>query len=295
MLNKPYSKFILFVLALSALLVLPVLQHKAQAEKTPDLPPPLTELANNGAQIRYLGNQYGLDGWIAIQGGQEQYFYVTQDGRAFVMGLLFNRDGKIETLKQVQKLQAESGGETLNMITAPEIAQKQKQEEIEKLQKTEFLTPAEQLFASVENTNWIPLGKDGAPVIYSFVDPQCPHCHAFMNDLRQDYIQNGLIQVRIIPVGMDAERIAQAAFLLAVPNPQNRWYRHLDGDKDAIPVTPGINDQGVQRNLSVMQAWDLNVTPLTIYRNKNGDIKIIQGRAKNVSKLMKDLPATAHE
>ena len=58
------------------------------------------------------------------------------------------------------------------------------------------------------------------------------------------------------------ESIAQAAFLLATPNPQERWFRHMDGDATALPAKSEINQQGVQRNLAIMHSWKFDVTPL---------------------------------
>ncbi len=265
----------------------------AQKKKQPSLPPPIENLVKDGAQVRYLGVYQGLDGWIAIQNGQEQYFYVTRDGQAFVMGLLFDREGKMVTMKQVQQLQESSGASALDLVAGQVDLAKQAQEEAkpeaENIEDLQFKTPAEQLFAAVENSNWIPLGDKDAPVIYTFVDPQCPYCKSFINDLRENYLPNSAIQVRIIPVGFREDTRSQAAVLLAVPNPQARWYRHLDGDEEALPVTAGINDQGVQRNMAIMQNWKLNVTPLTVYKNSKGEVQIIQGRAKDLPKLVADL------
>ena len=262
----------------------------AFAQGTPPLPPPIQGLKDEGAQLRYLGDFNGLDGWIAIKGGQEQYFYVTKDAQAFVMGILFDRDGKMVTLRQVKELQDQSGSDTLSFFA---------EEEEERLaasattasepQNSEFKTPSEQLYDDVESANWIKMGQDGAPILYSFMDPQFPYCHAFMNDLRANYIDNGLVQVRMIPVGFRADTKAQAAFLLAVPNPQKRWYEHLAGDETALPVSADINEQGVERNLAIMQSWKVNVTPFSVYRAKNGEVKIIQGRAQDLAQLISDL------
>ncbi|MEC8666039.1 MAG: thiol:disulfide interchange protein DsbG [Pseudomonadota bacterium] len=263
----------------------------ALAQGTPPLPPPIQNLKDEGAQLRYLGQQHGLDGWIAIKGGQEQYFYVTKDGQAFVMGVLFDRDGKMVTLRQVKELQDQSGAETLSFF-AEEEAERQALSggaTAAEPVNQEFKTPSEQLYDDVESANWIKLGRDGAPVLYSFMDPQCPYCHAFMNDLRANYIENGLVQVRMIPVGFRADTKAQAAFLLAVPNPQRRWYEHLAGDETALPISADINEQGVERNLAIMQSWKVNVTPFSVYRAKNGEVKIIQGRAQDLAQLISDL------
>lgn len=257
-------------------------------EKEPTLPAPIQALVEEGAQIRYLGKEHGLDGWITIKNGQEQYFYVTEDGKAVLMGLLFDKDGKLLTVRQVRNLQ-EQNGDVLQSLIVP-LPEDKGSLAAASEQTTQFKTPAEQLLKNIEESNWIALGDNTAPVIYSFIDPQCPHCHAFIGDLRRNYIDNGLIQVRIVPVGFRAESKAQAAFLLAAPDPQLRWFRHLDGDDSALPITPNINEQGVERNMAIMQSWKLDVTPLTVYRAANGRVKLVQGRAKDVPALVADLP-----
>jgi thiol:disulfide interchange protein DsbG len=273
-----------------ALLLLFALPMSVQAqEKVPPLPAPLENMVKDGAQVRYLGKQYGMEGWIAILRGQEQYFYVTPDREAFLMGLMFNKDGKMVTLNQVQKLQLEEG-ETLDAFASPAEVEPSPFEAIASGEVDKaFKTPAEQLFADIEGSNWVRVGQPDAPVVYSFIDPQCPYCHEFIKDLRGDYLTNGMVQVRMIPVGFRDETRAQAAFLLSVPSPQDRWFRHLDGDESALPVSSSINQQGVQKNLAIMQSWKLNVTPLSVYRAKNGEVKIVQGRPKDLPAMLADI------
>ena len=86
------------------------------------------------------------------------------------------------------------------------------------------------------------------------------------------------------------QKQAQAAFLIAASDPAKRWYAHLDGDETALPINANINKQGVQRNLAVMQSWKLNATPISIYRDKTGAVKILQGRPANPATLLGDLP-----
>lgn len=264
----------------------------AQAQTSlPTMPPALQLLEEKGAQSRYLGKDHGLDGWIVVYQGQEQYYYVTPDGQGFLMGLLFDKDGNIVTVKQVSELQKQSD-EVLDFLTVdkpdPSLATE--------MQKTNeaftYKTPAERMFAEVENSNWIGFGQENAPVIYSFMDPQCPHCHEFMNDLRKAYLDNGLVQIRMIPVGFREETLAQAAFLLAAPDSKERFFKHLDGDETAIPAKNDINTQGIQKNLALMQAWKFDVTPMTVYRDRAGKIKIIRGRASAMSDILADLPSS---
>ena len=79
---------------------------------------------------------------------------------------------------------------------------------------------------------------------------------------------------------------------MAAPNAQDRWFRHVNGDKEALPVTPGINEQGIERNMAIMQSWKLDVTPISMYRAQDGKVKIVQGRAKDLKALLSDLKVT---
>ncbi len=252
----------------------------------PELPEPIQNLVNEGAQVRFLGKDAGVEGWIAIKNGQEQYFYVLPNNNGFISGILFDEKGKAITIKQVSRLRAQSGGELLDMLAADKRPAKSTSKEA----RYEFKTPAEQLFWDVENSNWIPIGRAGTPVFYSFIDPQCPHCHETMRELRS-YIEEGRVQVRVIPIGLRDETSAQAAFLLAAPAPEQIWWRYMDGDKDALPAKREINQQGVQRNLSIMQAWKLDATPFIIYRGKDEKVKMIRGKPKDIEALIKDLGA----
>jgi len=268
----------------------------ASAQTTPPpLPDTLQNLAKEGAQMRYLGREQGLDGWLVIQNGQEQFFYVTPDREAILMGILFDKTGKMITVRQVQNLQQGNDPTLDSLMATPEAEmntdrlaelQKELQAQLAEKQKT---SPAQQLFAAIEKANTITLGSADAPVVYAFLDPQCPHCHEFIKDIRKDYIEAGQIQLKVIPVGFRDETKAQAAVLLAAPDPQSVWFRHLDGDETALPVSSAVNRQAVEQNLAIMQEWKLDATPIVIYKTKSGEIKIIRGRPRNPVDLLNDL------
>lgn len=283
---------LLFLLTLITGCFVTIVSSKTSAQdKIPDLPEALQLLVERGAQARYLGNKHGLDGWITVFQGQEQYYYVTPNGEGFLMGLLFDKDGKMATVEQVRELQAQSD-DVLDFLAVDKPDEKLTEAIRETNKAFEYKTPAERMFADVENSNWVAFGNKDAPIIYSFMDPQCPHCHAFMKDLKDDYIEKGLVQVRVIPVGFREETLAQAAFLLAAPDAKQRWYDHLDGNPSALPAKAGTNTQGIQKNLALMQAWKFNVTPMTIYRGKDGKVKLVRGRAGNMSDILADLSAS---
>ena len=257
-------------------------------EGVPELPDPIQNLVDEGAQIRFLGRDHGFDAWLTIKNGQEQYFYVKPDRSAFVMGVLFDESGEMITIDQVQRLQ-NSEGDLLDALAADSLVTDGNSKAQQ--QAFEFQSPSERLFHDIENSNWVPLGDTGAPVLYSFIDPQCPHCHTFIEAIRNEYIDTGRVQVRMIPVGFRDETRAQAAFLMATPNPQERWFKHMDGDANALPAKSELNQQGVQRNLSIMQSWKLNVTPMIVYRGKDGTVKIVRGKPQDAAGVIADIGA----
>ena len=272
-----------FLILAALLLTLVPLQSRA-ADPLPEMPAPIENLVAQGAQVRYLGNDQGLDAWLTIKNGQEQYFYVMPDKKSFVMGILFDADGKLITVDQVQRLRGQ-GDSVLDTLTdIPTTNDPDKKEAFE------FKTPSEQLFADVEGSNWVALGPNGAPVMYAFVDPQCPHCHAFVDALRKGkYFEENKIQLRLVPVGFKDETRAQAAFLIASPNPEARWFAHMDGDKNALPAKSEIGQQGVQRNMAIMQSWKFDVTPMIVYRAKDETVKLVRGTPQNIPSVISDL------
>lgn len=274
--------FVLFVLLTVSLARQGMAQNDAPL---PEMPAPIQNLVNDGAQVRYLGNDQGVEAWLTIKNGVEQYFYVLPGRRAFVMGVLFDETGKLITVEQVNRLRNQ--GDTL-LDTLADFPVDDKQGAKDK--PFDFKTPSEQLFSDIESSNWVPLGAPGAPVLYSFIDPQCPHCHAFIDMLRQGgYLEKGQVQMRMIPVGFRDETRAQAAFLIASPDPAGRWFRHMDGDAEALPARSEISQQGVQKNLAIMQSWKFDVTPLTIYRDKAGTVKIIRGTPQDMNAVLADM------
>lgn len=306
-----YQKYVCIALSLSAL-TFPVLAETAQ----PDVPAPIQNLVSGGAQLRYLGEDYGLNGWLVLKNGQEQYFYSTKDGQAVMMGILFNNKGDTVTLKQINELRKKEGPAIDKLAgyessvpaaadtkaplqsTAPAAVEGSVPTSVsqdftnpEALIKAAVKPKSEQLFDGVENANWIALGAKSAPVIYTFIDPECPHCHDFIQNVRKSgYLEQGLIQMRLIPVGVLTENsLTEAAYLLASPNPEKELYAHLDGDKNVLLTDKSVNTQGVQRNIKLMQDWKLDVTPFSVYRARDGKVKILQGVPDDLKKIITEL------
>lgn len=282
----------------AVVMMFPVSRAALAQSAPPPLPDTLQTMAAEGAQLRYLGREKGLDGWLAVQGGQEQFFYVTPDREAILLGLLFDKSGKMITVRQVQTLQQGKDPTLDNLVGAAapdgefrtdQLAELQKELQAQLAAQT-TQTPAQRLYAALSDANTITLGASAdAPEIYAFIDPQCPHCHDFIRDIRKDYLEGGQIRLKMIPVGFRDDTKAQAALLLAAPDPQALWFRHMDGDMAALPVSMSVNRQSVEHNLALMQEWKLDATPIILYKSRTGDIRIIRGRPKNPADILNDL------
>ena len=276
----------------------------AEEVTQPPVPAPIQNLVSNGAQLRYLGQEYGLNGWLVLKSGQEQYFYSTPDGQGVLMGVLFNNKGDTVTLKQINDLRKKEGpaidklagfGTTTPPAAAPDTAKPATVSpdftNPETLLKSAVKPKSEQLFDSVENANWIKIGNDKAPIIYTFIDPECPHCHDLIQNIRKSgYLEQGLVQFRLIPVGVLSENsLIEASYLLASADPQKDLFRHLDGEKDVLLVDKNANTQGVQRNIKLMQDWKLDMTPFSVYRARDGKVKVLQGVPDDLKKIITEL------
>ncbi len=270
------------LLMITALVALP-----AQAQDSiPEMPDPISNLAKDGAQIRYLGREYGFDAWVTVKAGQEQYFYVPPGGDGFVMGLLFDNDGRVVTVDQVRRLREKGDSLLDSLADMDEFRPNQENKD----SRFAFKTPAERLYYDMEQSNWVPIGYANAPFLYMVMDPQCPHCKALITDLREGgYLDRGKIQLRMMPVGFSSKSKAQAAYFMAAPNPEELLMRHLDGDETALPVNDEINQQGVDHNNSIMQSWKFDVTPMLIYRDKKNQVKIVRGRPRDLETMIEDL------
>ena len=283
-----HLKTIICLLMLAGLL--PIGAAAQDTADRPPLPDALDNLVKKGAQVRYMGEEHGMDGWLMIKNGRPQYFYVAPDGQAILTGLMFDTEGENVTARQLQELRGGRGGQSgrsLDALTQPD------NDEFEMPDVSQPKSRSERMYTAIKASNWFVLGDPQAPVVYAFIDPQCPHCHDFINALRnRGYIENGRLQLRVIPVGViNKKSLYRAAYLLAATSPGERLLSHIDGDEDALPVQRDMNTQGVQRNMTVMKDWNLKSTPFIVYKDKQGEVRIIQGNPDDSSELVSELPA----
>lgn len=295
---------------LSAIALLTIISSSAMAQIEPLRPKYIQALEQSGAQITYLGNDLGLDGWLTEKGVQRQFVYVTPNKEAFIVGVLLDRDGQNITAEQIDRYmkknpayleeQLKKMQQQSNAVRSAPAPKAEKAPVIQaqapapatvKPIPVDPSSPSEKLFAQIEAGNWVEIGQKDAPIVYAFIDPECPHCHQFITDLREaNAYDQGNIRTRLVPVGiMGEESLYEAATLINTQNPQKAFFDHLDGDEFALPIDKKVNTQKVQKNMAIMQDWKLDVTPFIVYRNKAGSVKIVRGGPKNLTEFLNDL------
>jgi thiol:disulfide interchange protein DsbG len=281
-------RVLLFALVMFMAFQGPVL---AQNANEPPLPKPLQEQRDRGAQIFYLGKFETLDGWVMVRASQPEFYYVTPDGKAMIMGFLFNAEGKLLTGEQLAKLD-KTDKQGLVIMVAPKVAglpETQAPEAMQAPQNTQNLTASEKLLADMQAAPGIVFGDAAKPMFYAFFDPNCAHCNFFLKSVESSVLA-GEFSVRIIPVGFDGLSQKQGAFALAVGDGAKRFVDHAKGIEAALNAPENVNTNAVQANVKLMSDWGLSGTPIILYKAAGaGGIKIVRGRPLDLLATIKDL------
>lgn len=268
---------------------------------SPPLPEAIAALQKDGAQMKYLGRDLGFDGWIAVKDGQEQYFYVTPDGSAFFLGVLFNKNGRAITFDQMKRLQGKNDPILQDLANAPSQKASATPEQVDgpkpQVAKDPQVKPnvqvpgvskSEQLWQDVTRAATFTWGKSAtAPNLYIFVDPLCPHCKDMLRMMKPE-VEQGRLQLNVIMVGaLLPDSGPLAAGILTSPNPAQTLQDLMDGRK--LPNKGDASDARLAANLAILSKWGFAGTPVTVYRAKTGVVKVLEGPPAKVEVLLQDL------
>ncbi len=284
----------MFCLLASMAILLPSAAANAQAGNVPtsEYPPYIRGLADKGAQVRYLGKNLGLDSWLTVKAGKVQYVYVTPNQEANIVGILLDKYGNPVSpsgLENIARNAPPAAGPLSSGLSANEAMSVARKTSPQGQGNTS--SKAEMLYQAFENANYIEIGAADAPLAYALIDPDCPHCHAFIKELLdKNVFEERRLRLRVIPVGiLSGDSLARAAMLLSMPEAGQVLINHINGDKDVIPVSEDVTLAGVETNMRLMQDWNLDVTPFLLYRAGTGELKIIRGKPKDSNTFLKDL------
>lgn len=143
---------------------------------------------------------------------------------------------------------------------------------------------------ALQHTHWVAVG-DAHPthVIYAFIDPNCPYCHALWLALRP-YYKRGL-QVRNVLVDIiSSTSPGKAAAIIEARNPsaafranEDGWGRRPDGGGGIAPLPhpkPAVLKE-LQDNVALMQRFGIAGTPGLVFKDTQGELHVIEGLPDN--------------
>jgi len=113
-----------------------------------------------------------------------------------------------------------------------------------------------------------------------------------MVDRLLPFTESAQLQIRVILVSFLGEKSEQAAaFILAAQNPTQAF---LDYKKNPrlLDTSSALSIKALQHrdeNNALLVKWGISSTPLSIFKDREGNIKVIEGALQNVESLLKSL------
>lgn len=259
--------------------------------------PTLAKFRQAGADLVWLGRKLGMDGWLVRDAHELKTVYTTPDGQGVVLGLLFDEAGKAQTQRQLIEA-FDQGLITRDTLTAAGRWASLGKDDLSSAAAATpdgqlaqpGLSPGDRLLAALDGTSYLTLGN-GPVVVYSFVDPTCPHCKKFWAQIAPE-VAAGHIQARLIPIYNKDGNRELAAALLAAPDPLKSWTELVTQGPASLtqPSTPSTL-RAVDENLALHRKWQLPGTPYSVYRAQGGKVRIIAGELNDTAPFLADIGA----
>lgn len=284
------------ILSLLILTLFLPLAVQAQDLSEPSPPKSLKGMVEEGAQIFYLGEFEGMNGWALIRKGKPEFFYENRDRTAMVMGLLFNGEGEMITMGQLTSLNRRVGddmyastGGSLKQHKEAQMAQSSSTAApVVTPPVVRELTQAQRMYTDLIASNWITMNETGKHDVFAFVDPDCPHCKQMIREMAPAF-KKDQIKLRVIPIGIADAGQRKAAVLLSSANPSDILTKYANGDETVLTVPQNVNTKAVEKNKQTLLKWGFDATPIVVYRTLKGEIRVVRGRPYDLDNLVKDI------
>ncbi|MDX2027622.1 MAG: hypothetical protein SFW62_03185 [Alphaproteobacteria bacterium] len=256
----------------------------------PNTSPVLARYIKMGASVYYMGSRSGLDGWFITQDKKIQVLYTTPDQKSFVVGALFDQEGQNVTVEQTKTLMS-GNKELLALLMDPGTKAGDMPGAKPGEATTKDLSPGEQLMQELQSkASGVNIGNAQAPLLFMVVDPNCSHCQATWRALRSSVVDARVVQLRLIPIGRDADGEKRAAQMIQVPDVVAAWDKYIAGDKTQLAGNADSKFlEAVRANRALTERWSITQTPYLAYRGKDGKVKILQGEPANIQAVLSDL------
>lgn len=201
----------------------------------------------------------GMKGWAGHMDKNPSTVFISNDGKYYIVGDLFDRDGNNLTVNALEK-------HVKNAVL-------------------------DEVWEDLEKSTWIQDGKTSAPkTVYVFSDPNCPYCHAFWQQARP-WVNSRKVQLKHIMVGViRPESKGQSATLLNTADAAEYFKKFNEANgklkiKEMKPVPAKLSEQ-LDANTAMMDKYGFFATPAIIWKDSQGVFKSQQGMPKNIKEIM---------
>lgn len=243
--------------------------------------PFLKQLLENGVELIPIGQEQGFDGWVTTKDGQVQIFYTVPGKDAVLNGTLIGPNGENLTALQIARYEAISGN---NLVEKIDRAALRRQLEAR---------PGEILLGELSQSTWFGYGdpNSGLPHIYVYLTTGCGECYDYFNQLLSDYVQAGLLEVRVVLSYTNDQEKQTAARILSDETPA-RLFLQMAVTKDTVldgtAAQQGVD--AVEANREIIQRHNMaNNYPVTFYKSGAGEPKIVVGAPQDVHAMVFDV------
>lgn len=207
--------------------------------QAPEPPAPLKQMEKDGAQLQYLGDDRGVDGWIVlVPNGKEPIAPATdpamppQPEMPVAQAAPTTTEAPAAAAAADAPVEATPEAPEANVAdpNSPEAQLKALQESLGNLPQetgtvppivttTEAPAPAPtptsatptepvkqssvvtKMWNALEKTSWVKWGDEKAPFVYAYIDAQCPFSQKFLAEAKnKNWVSDKRVQIRLIPV-----------------------------------------------------------------------------------------------
>ncbi len=267
-------RFLISLLVLFTLYLPVALAQDAPPD--PAVPPAVSALLKENSTAVYLGEQFGYESWILAGPAQKQVVYVQDGGQIALSGTMTDENGT--NLSALQLIEAAKSGKLENLTEMTEVSAPNQ--------------PANQglgdrFLSEIAQLRGVSVGPKDGKTIYVFMDPNCPYCHEFDQNVRAQIAAGKSVQMQVMPapiLGSDSRD--KVLRIYSAGSPSQAWDQYMADGKLPEAVTDAAvkadAEQSIQANLNSMIRWNLNVVPFIAWRNADGRVMINYGTPKDM-------------
>ena len=152
-------------------------------------------------------------------------------------------------------------------------------------------TKSAQIWQDLHDLKTIDFGPADAPELFVVVDPLCPFCAAYWDQIDQALNAGARMHVRLVLIGtISCESLTIAEQIYAADDLPSTWRKvHAKDPNPGLRLPTPEAAETVRKNQLFFLKWKQETVPLTIYKTAPGEVRIIRAKPDTLDSLFHDL------